>query len=387
VDFDAARIVAEHDGMPSHAWPSTALLSVVLPACSSSPWREREWGSKFRRDVAATSAAARLAERGFDIDNLIRRGMERYFIVAVATEACIAASALSRDEYVPEVPAMLGRWLQHEVESDSDDVDALFDAAMSGGSESPIVRRVSHFLQEGASRPAEILCWAVGPAARWDATGHAAPLQATTRDQWILDRFLQTYLDDWDTASLHSEYRWLKGECAPPVGGDSMAERVVDEDRLASVIADRAALSRHEHDASPYMLLEVEVIRLLQEGLLENAVLMLKGALHSNPTSKRLLSHLAFCRIPREPDRAALDLEAVAQTSPDRLLAAANVALAHTAAGRLEDAATWLREAESVTHLGLSSEYFLWDLRANPAKLVAVQDVVEHLRAQFPGET
>lgn len=383
MDFDAGQITAQHRGMPQHSWHATALLNRVLEACTTSPWRGPQQRTKFRRDVAATMAAARLSERGFDIDVLVRRGLEQQFTMAVISEACVAAANLTRGDFVPTAPAELGRWILADLETDHTEAQVLFDAALAGGADSRIVGKVSHFLQAGAERPAEILCWKLGTTDDWLAMPTALPVHATSRDRWILDRFLQTYLDDWHADSLVLEYRWFRGDCGPPVDPAAMGERRLDEHQLAVSVADRAALSEHKHDATPYIGLEEDVIRLLVGGDVEQAILLLRGALHSNPESKRLQSNLAFCRIPNEPEEVLADLEAMTRTHPDPLLATANATLANIAAGRVSQARRWLKEAEGSVDRRRSREYTLWDLQAQPPAVVGVNDVIQHLSRQL----
>ena len=56
---------------------------------------------------------------------------------------------------------------------------------------------------------------------------------------WLFDRFTITYLDDWSTASLRSEWQYLHGERDTPWPRHLTRARMVSEPQLASVIADR----------------------------------------------------------------------------------------------------------------------------------------------------
>lgn len=66
--YDVRQVVDPFVGrLPGHGWPTAALMRVMRDAVTSPPWQ-----AEARRTIVITMALARLGERGFPPDALVR---------------------------------------------------------------------------------------------------------------------------------------------------------------------------------------------------------------------------------------------------------------------------------------------------------------------------
>lgn len=380
--FDAAQIRLSDVGMPSDSWHTTSLLSVVSEACSTSPWTldgTSRWQPAFKRHVAVTSAAARLAERGFDLDGLVRGGFGEQLTGAILARAVQAAVELRRGLDIPQEPSVLGERLLSSAAPSAfpdDLLDAFTFARMGGCAE--FTGRTRGWITE-SERVAELLCWRLPTDDQWRSCDVRSDLSVDAVAVWLRDRFLSTYLSDWSTRSLHLEFRYQLGSDHAPVDEHGMHDREVGVDGLAGVIARRVTgLDASEGDFFP---LQEEAIELLNRGRNEEAVALFQGALFTSPNSRRLQNNLAFCLIPSRSKQAMEAFSELVADGFDTELSLANLCTAQIAAGDLDTASVTLRHLESLPRTERSLR--LWDLRGGEPSIVTTSSVVDHLREQL----
>ncbi|MEX2375673.1 MAG: hypothetical protein WD942_08840 [Dehalococcoidia bacterium] len=383
-DFDVGRIRLSDRGMPGHHWHTSSLLHLVAQACVQSPWVVAGfigWGDSYKRHVAVTSAAARLSERGFDIETVVRGGLGQSFVGTVVAAACRAATEMLVDgaDSIPRAPRQLGTWLLDAAPSPLDEIDqhSLFSRVVGDPEFRDFTGRVGAYVTSGASRAADILCWRLPGDEEWDAL-RPETVRLDDDAVWLRDRFLSTYLDEWATKSLHREYRYSLGRLSGPVPPSEMGKRKVPVQVLESQIARRHVLEEGPGTGG-FAPLQDEALSLLHEGNIEAATGLFQGALYSSPDSPRLQNNLAFCLIPTQPEQAAVILESLHRKGFERELTAANLATAAVVRGDPEGARRWANEVGG--SLSGEQSYYLWDLGTEPAKVVYVEDVRGHIHA------
>lgn len=382
-DFDVGRIRLSDRGMPGHQWHTSSLLHLVAQACVQNPWFTSGfigWGDPYKRHVAVTSATARLSERGFDIETVVRHGFGRSFVGTVISAACRAATEIAADgaDSIPPAPRRLGGWLLDVAPAPLGDVDrySLFPRVAADPEFRDFTGRVAAFVASGASRAAEILCWRLPSDDDWLSL-KPVTLRLDDDAVWLRDRFLSTYLDEWATQSLHREYKYQLGRLSGPVPPSEMGRRVVSAESLESCIARRHALEDGP-GTGDFAPLQEEALGLLREGNIDAAASLFQGALFSSPESPRLRNNLAFCLIPTQPEQAVAILEPLHRQGFERELTAANLATAAVVLGDHESARRWAKEVGGSP--SPKQSYHLWDVAAVPAQVIYVEDLLGHVR-------
>lgn len=134
--------------------------------------------------------------------------------------------------------------------------------------------------------------------------------------QWIWDRFTSTFIDEWATESLRKEWKYIHGEKSAPCHSREMIMRVISEEQLAMVMADRLARS----DREPFTLADnfvKQAIKFLEEERRLDAVILFEAAVLKEPENAKAHNNLGFCLLPDDPRRAlhcfekALELDGV----------------------------------------------------------------------------
>lgn len=131
---------------------------------------------------------------------------------------------------------------------------------------------------------------------------------------WLFDRFTVTYLDDWSTASLRSEWQYLHGELDTPWPKNLTKARRMAEPKLASVIADRLLRihDRHRPRVHHFSLTDQLVgpaLDFLGEGRRIEAAALFEAAIRHDSDDAPAHNNLAFCLLPDRPEAAVSLLE------------------------------------------------------------------------------
>lgn len=190
----------------------------------------------------------------------------------------------------------------------------------------------------------------------------------TDDDLWIIERFTRTYLAEWSTPALRSEWKYLHGQQPVPCDPAEMRVREVSADDLAKVMADRLASKPRPSEPLSDMLVK-PAVTFLHDGHRTEAAALFEAALRHDPNSAHALNNLGFCILPDDPERALQYLDAaIATGQADVEVCTANRIVALAFLGRwtpaydlassyLEDRANiqprpsvWLWEIDSVLH-------------------------------------
>jgi len=157
--------------------------------------------------------------------------------------------------------------------------------------------------------------------------------------QWIVNRFCTTYLSDWRDASLRQEWLYLHGSLMPPCPSTEMSVRVVAEDEIARVMADRFAKPEFADRAHSIVPSLVEpAVAFLEEGRRTEAAALFEALLRMDPSNADTHNNLGFCMLPDQPTRAIELFEQAKELDPDLDLPSMNRVLALTLAGKRGEA-------------------------------------------------
>ena len=194
----------------------------------------------------------------------------------------------------------------------------------------------------------EIIGWT--PPSNLETAENGTVGVATSDANWLFDRFTVTYLDDWSTASLRSEWQYLHGELDTPWPRHLTKARRMAEPQLASVIADRLLREhdRHRSHVHHFSLTDQLVgpaLDFLGEGRRIEAAALFEAAIRHDGDDAPAHNNLAFCLLPDRPEAAVSLLErAIKLGGPQFGHFKANCVLALAHAGRYTSALSLAHE-------------------------------------------
>ncbi len=186
------------------------------------------------------------------------------------------------------------------------------------------------------------------------------------RPVWLIDRFTETYLRDWNIDSLRLEWRYQQGSEEAPCSVREMAARFIDVNDLARTLAQATANPASERLPA----IKGTAIRLLMNGSRKTAAAMFDAARQDNWDDPELQNDYGFCILPDEPSEALKALELAAKLGFARTVNTCNRVLALFMLGRHATALEVADQAiERWSDLDLEPS-FLWDFRASEPKLL-----------------
>jgi hypothetical protein len=301
--YDASQIGLRYVGLavPEHDWHPVELLRVLVEICSTSPFRRSaRFTSGLHRHISVGLAAARLGERGFNVDELVRCAFREMYVGEFIRLSARVSFDRANGTTLSTPLEALGAEVCDRMGAPA--VGATFSSYLNQIVEhsevAPFGRKAAGWLQ--VAELSEILTWDIPSPSLWASVTELDSASIACESQWLADRFLLTYLSDWHTASLHDEYRWARGERTSGVAIEDLSLRSIPTDHLNAEIASRAVVGGAR---DPRALLSTGVDLLLR-GEHEQAVAFFQGALTVQPSSW-VRNCLAFCLIPSDPDAAA----------------------------------------------------------------------------------
>ena len=201
----------------------------------------------------------------------------------------------------------------------------------------------------------------------YDLENESAIKAECRRPRWIIDRFTETYVKDWDTDSLRLEWRYQHGSEEPPCLRREMATRSVDINDLARTLAQ--ATANPVSDKLP--ALKKTAIRLLLRGRRNTAAAMFDAARQDNWDDAELQNNYGFCVIPDDPSEALKALELAAKLGFSSTVNICNRVFALFLLGR-HAAALEVADQAIERWSDLDSDLsYLWDFRSPEPKLLS----------------
>lgn len=377
VEYDASQIELRHIGMPEHDWHPAALFRILVGACSASPFLQSpRFNSRLKRQVAVGLAAARLGERGVDVDELVRcvfRGMYVGEFIRVSLRAAYDFSWSEAD--VPAAVRPLGAQALDRVGAPlkNDSFSAYLRRAANEPDLLVLGRRVAGWISRAELR--DLLRWQLPMDADFEQYPELEVGPKVCDSRWLADRFLLTYLDGWNTASLHAEFSWSSGSKGVALTSDMMELRRVPQERLNAEIAKRAV---EGEGRVPRALLAVGV-QLLKDGDHEQAAALFQGALAVSD-SQWVRNCLAFCLVPSDPAGADLMFTELLEEGFDPPIVLANLAATNRILNDLESAHGNARRGLTLLSETDLRSASLWGFEDGMPVLMPDIKVVDYLR-------
>lgn len=142
----------------------------------------------------------------------------------------------------------------------------------------------------------------------------ASPPPKDDVEQWLVDRFTQTYIRAWTEESRELEYKYILGEQLSPCNTHDMHSRRIIKAQLYEAIADSHVSGKNRSgegffSADTYVGTAVEM---LEAGRRAAAAAVFEAQRIVAPYDARAHNHHGFCLIMDEPDRALEALDTAA---------------------------------------------------------------------------
>jgi len=373
--YDATQIDLCFTGMPNHEWHPAALLKVLVDCSNTSTFLTmRRFPSSLQRHIATTSAAARLSELHFDVDELMRSVFRPAYVGAAIRLLTRGAYDLSNDNPFPDPLIEYAAMVVDEVGSPESGVSysGYLRSLESGQAIRLMGRRVAGWMQEATLR--DILGWKLPSVEDWPSLPQCDTSAVGSESQWLADRFLLTYPADWHTQSLHTEYRWARGEIQSPVPDSIIRLRSIANDRLNALIAERAVIG----DPSKLGAVQSSAVDALLTGQFEQAVALFQGAMLVSP-SDWARNGMAFSLIPTDPDAAA-EMFGDLLGSYDDALVFANMAAIARIQGSMERAHDYAKKGLVSLEKERNQKCFLWGFEDDQPVLMTDFSLRDYLR-------
>lgn len=377
IPYDVSQIEMRHSGEPGHDWHPAALLRMVADASASSPWlvspRSR---SSLQRRIFARAAAARLGERGFDCDELLRCVFQPMIVGEFLRLSLRVAFDHSRGDGVPPAIVHFGRELQEAVGGarEGESFSGYLNRSVNEAPVRAAARRAAGWVEEAPLR--RVLDWRLPSESEWRDCSEAEVVSRECPSRWFADRFLLTYLEDSHTSSLHDEFRWNRDEILTGQVATELIElRRVPQERLNAVVAARA-VDGEVHDPRALLTTAVEHLRV---GDVDQAVALFQGALAVSPNDW-VRNCLAFCLVPVDPIWAELMFRDLLAKSFDPALLQANLAATARLQGNITAAHEHARAGLELETGNEPRTAHLWGFEGDELRLMIDVDVEDYLK-------
>lgn len=344
--FDAGESFYRDSDNPDRAsWETVSLLyalrSAYLPSGDSilDPYRPEK----------LSLAAAELRRRRFDVDGLLRCGLRSRLadVLAIATvipDVLAAGPSQSDGEYestgaaelLAPAPAGWPEMLDEYLEAKDPQPPSASKVHVAMHRLTAVVsNEFSARLQlwAGTAPIDDLINWrppTTDEFLAYDLGNESAVKAECRRPLWIIDRFTETYLRDWDTESLRLEWRYQQGSEEPPCSRRELAARLIDINDLARTLAQ--ATTTPVSDKLP--ALQSTAIRLLISGRRGTAAALFDAARQDNWDDPVLQNNYGFCLIPDDPSEALKALELAIKLGFSRTVNICNRVLALFMVGR-----------------------------------------------------
>lgn len=351
------------ESMPSAHWSTSELLNFVQNALTSQPNIQPA-----RRSISITTALARLGERDFNPDWVLRTLLGEELCRHIIITCAVVWNRIRRGELtVMDVPELRG-WLDH-IETDAPtpydpdaDLNRLITRSLAGAT---MEAGKTWVLTASTS---DIAAWRVADYLESvpddsDMTTPGGPEAM----RWAFERMTRTYPQDWSATSRDWELAYLDDPAG--VARRSGFSLSILEERSTTLNqikkASAAALLNDLGDVFPGVSRErvIElVLRELESGSIESARNIISAAHAERPSDTSLTSAYAFCWLPVAPQRSRVifeDLDSTPTMSPSVRLV--NLVASHLVEGDARSAAA-LIDMYEVEDLDGSASAWLWEL-------------------------
>jgi hypothetical protein len=385
--FDAREIYLQDKSKPiGETWRITSILMAVLDQlCKPPTVREPDSEPTIRQLMDE------LAKRGVDVDRAVRYGMSRAIARNIFSHVLIPVMVAKADpnRELPERyrsvldDPTLDRWGRLLYQDDQSTRTRL--AAVADIEPRPRFEQFKTTWSWAATTDLPSLIAWTPPNDYEFSLLSTSPAPTDDVQQWLVDRFTQTYPDVWTEASRELEYRYLLGEQVPPCDTSDMQSRRIVKAELYEAIADSHVRGTSRPGAG-FLSADTYVgtaVDMLQAGRRAGAAAVFEAQRIVAPSDPRAHNNYGFCLLMDDPARALHALEQAANMGLRWWdVNVANRMLGMTMLGRSTSAlelATqfWINRGEKVRTVNA----YLWDFESleGDASPVLLSDTDPHV--------
>lgn len=358
---------------PTASSPTAALFECVASAVLSPPWSD-----PLKRSVWATSALARLAERGIPADAVVRRHLARPLHRRIALNIATTWNLIREHGSREGLPWELTSWVD-EFEAATDfgkkHPDAKLMDVVTEVLTGEFRKQIDNWLQTAAV--AHIVGWRAQDYLTVDVPTDVLTVSGgISCSQWIFDRFTKNYLHEWENESVAWELSFALSpeETASRAG---VSNSWLQERAPSSVLAQAALIRQHTlWQREPDIILSgtteahviEDILYLVNNDALRAAQEYAAEACERNPGSSTLRRLSFFTRIPSDPAEA-LEFYLSDSAMPDPWLRYINLASCAIALDDMAGVRTHLQNLSECELEGKSGWLWAPDIEAGKANL------------------
>lgn len=375
--FDARETALEDEDKRPSARRTAALLFSLRKDLCEPP----DQADPTRRE-RITEALDELARRGFDVELLIRFGFGQQIATAIVLGVVMGPLLRSLEKSdeapFPDLPSTPAPWAEillarNRGDTAPDDITAFARLLAELTSESHPI-----FTWASSATVDDLIEWAAPPAMPEPSLPGAFMDAAPHR--WIVDRFLTTYYDDWETSSLHFEWQYLHGEILPPCPVESFSVRRTTAEEIAGIIAERATKGAQKKASTPLSRYVFAAVDLLRSGNRDTAASLFEVVIRFEPTNAEAHNNLGFCLLPDRPSDALYHFERASELGWGRNpFSLGNRIYALAKLGRLTSALELAEDFFNTFGPSFAVYGWMWSFD-DEAKLLDVEDAGHYVR-------
>lgn len=324
-------------------------------------------------------AAARLEERGFDVEQLVKCVFQGLYVgefkrLSLQVAFDLSSPASTSSGSVPPNLQAIGQTVIGFVgpPSDEDSFSVYLRRASASPELEALGKRFAGWIK--VADLSDALQWDLPQDPTFSDFAEAEVSSESCDARWLADRFLLTYVHDWNTSSLHEEHRWASGRKNTSVLSELMNLRRVPQDRLNAEIADRS-VNGAGVDQRSLLTTGVQHIR---DGEHILAAALFQGAL-AMTDSAWVRNNLAFCLVPTDPAGAKAMFTELLDEGFDPPLVHANLAAVNRMLGDVSAAHGNASAGLELLQSSGSRGAYLWSFEGG-APVLAEVGLAEYLR-------
>lgn len=311
IQFEVASDSLEMSGEgPNALTPTTELM-----VCASSNILSVPWGRQgLRRSVWATTALARLAERGIHADAFVRTHLADALRRKIALHVATAWAHSQREGSRAGIPYQADAWLgkfEEVVHFSQSNQEQTFIDALVAASTGKFRTVIEDWIQSTAI--AHLIAWRIE-----DALSVQVPVEVLAIDggpqaaRWVFDRFTRTYIHEWssESAAWEMSFALAPEQTARRSGVDVrwLMERPPSLALAATALVRQHTLWTDEPDlilsgVSEGQVIE-DILHLVYTNEVRSAQEFATELCNRNPGSYALKRLRAFTLIPTDPTSA-----------------------------------------------------------------------------------
>jgi hypothetical protein len=350
--FDAAEALIREAPKASPATWGTVSLAKFVKDLALTPPSERNADSRSQ----ALAAMAALTHRGLDGHAYIRYGIGSKLadhIAALSSMARLLQLVSKHSGHNVTLPSDLEGELPPEIWQWASLCEELLSDEPAGqlSADSDLLEEIMKVTHDWrlhiqswmfTASITEIMDWKCPGGTEEGLIGFSGSTDTSLMESftWISDRLTETYLSDWQVASLHNEFRWIRGEIPTPCPEKVMSARSVNLVDLTLEITLRATSSAKDASlASTVGQLGIQALQMLKSGDRTSATALFRVISRIAPTDVESKNNLGFAMIQDSPREALRHLKSAAKSGYDQpFINVHNRMLCHLLLGEFREA-------------------------------------------------